>query len=89
MFFVTFVPMRAAVLRVPDLSVVGAGPDQILSERRRRDREDHFAIKLAQIVADDPAGRNDYALGSCVERSGLITLQLWPPLVVLKITWQP
>src|SRR5260221_12069548 len=27
--------------------------------------------------------------GSCVERSGLITCQLCPPLVVLKMTLQP
>src|ERR1700704_3270967 len=28
-------------------------------------------------------------LGSCVERSGLIAVQLWPPFVVLKMTLQP
>ena len=27
--------------------------------------------------------------GSLVERSGLITAQLWPPFDVLKTTWQP
>ena len=27
--------------------------------------------------------------GSCVDRSGLIAFQLWPPFFVAKITWQP
>ena len=28
-------------------------------------------------------------LGSLVDRSGLISFQLWPPFDVAKITWQP
>jgi hypothetical protein len=28
-------------------------------------------------------------VGSCVDRSGLMIRQLWPPLLVWKITLQP
>ena len=28
-------------------------------------------------------------VGSCVERSGLMTVQVCPRSLVLKITWQP
>ena len=55
------VPFLAAVARVPELAVVGAGPDQPLLHLRRRDREDHLGRELAQVVADDAAGRNDAA----------------------------
>src|SRR5205814_1175706 len=41
--------------------------------------------RLSPTSPPDEAMRD----GSCVDRSGLITCQLWPPLVVLKITLQP
>ncbi len=51
------VPMRAGIARVPDLPVVGAGPDQSLLDRRRGDREYHFTIKLPEVIAYDSARR--------------------------------
>ena len=55
------VPLAAGIARVPDLAVVGAGPDQPLLHRRRRNREHELAGELAEVVADDAAGRNDAA----------------------------
>ena len=46
-------PMTAAILCVPDLAVIGAGPNQTFLQRRRCDCKNHLAIKLAKIVADD------------------------------------
>ena len=53
------VPLLAAVARVPDLAVVGAGPDQPFLHFGCRDREDHFRRELTQVVADDAARRDD------------------------------
>src|SRR5439155_25348425 len=52
-------PRAAAILRVPDLAVVRAGPDQAALDCGRRNREDHLAVELAQVVPDDAAGRDD------------------------------
>ena len=58
-FFVTSIQLRAAVLRVPELAVVGAGPDQALLDLRVLDVPDDLAGVLAEVVADDAAVRDD------------------------------
>ena len=55
---------------------------------RKRDREHYPRRELPPVVAANTA-RGMIFSGSCVDRSGLTTCQLWPPLVVLKITLQP
>src|SRR6476620_9211898 len=39
-------PLAAAVTRVPDLAVVGAGPDETALDLGRRDREHDLAVEL-------------------------------------------
>src|SRR5258708_3031777 len=53
--------MLAAILRVPDLAVIGAGPDQALLDAGRSNGENHFPVKLSEIVPDDSSRRNDAA----------------------------
>ena len=55
------VPLLAAVAGVPDLAVVGPGPDKAFLHLGRRNREDHFRRELSQVVADKAAGRTDAA----------------------------
>ena len=88
MFFVTSFQLRAAVVRVPDLAVVGPGPDEALLDLRRRDGEDDLAVELAEVVADDAARRDDAAR---VLRREVRADDgpVWPRSSVLKITWQP
>ena len=54
------VPGGSAVPTVPDLAVVGAGPDKPLLDLGVRDREHDLAIELAEVVAHD-AARGDNA----------------------------
>src|SRR5580698_4629766 len=49
--------MGAGILGVPDFAVVGSGPDESFLNGGGSDGEHDLAIKLAQIIADDPAGR--------------------------------
>src|SRR3954453_5609078 len=49
------VPVTAVVLRVPELAIVGAGPDQAALDLRVLDRPDHFVFVLAKVVADQTA----------------------------------
>src|ERR1035437_4237842 len=51
--------MRARVLRVPDLTVVGSSPDETFLNGRRRDGKHHFAIKLPEIIPDNAPRRHD------------------------------
>src|SRR4030095_9713372 len=53
------VPGPAVVFRVPELAVVGAGPDQSALDLRVLDRPDDFAVVLAQVVADQTAVGDD------------------------------
>src|SRR5450755_2296328 len=55
------VPFLTAFLCVPDLAVVGAGPDEALLNIGRSDGENHLAIELAEIVADDSPRGDDTA----------------------------
>src|SRR5262249_48841602 len=48
-----FVPAAGAVLGVPDTPVVGAGPDESLLDLRWCDCENHLAVELPEVVADD------------------------------------
>src|SRR5437879_400593 len=52
-------PGGGAVFCVPNLAVVGAGPDEPLLDLRRCDRKDDFAVVLPEIVSDDATGGND------------------------------
>ena len=54
-------PICSAILGVPDLTVIRSCPDQTLLNFRRRDGEHNFAIKLAEVIADDSSGRNNVA----------------------------
>src|SRR5690349_99421 len=51
--------MAVTVARIPDLSIVRSRPYQTFFEGRRRDRKNHLAIELPQIVTDNSAGRHD------------------------------
>ena len=53
------IPIPAAILRVPNLPVVGARPNQALLYFRWRNRKHDLAIELSQVVTDDSAGRLD------------------------------
>src|SRR5207244_1259960 len=55
------IPGLSAVERVPDLAIVGARPDEAFLNFRRRNRKDHLAVELAQVIAHDPARRNNSA----------------------------
>src|SRR5580704_727424 len=48
-------PVYRAVLRVPQLTVVRARPDQSFLYFGGGDGENHFSVKLSQVVADDSA----------------------------------
>src|SRR5215472_9013571 len=50
-------PVSAAVFGIPNQTIVGAGPDKAFLDFRGRDGEDDFAIKLAEIVANNAARR--------------------------------
>jgi hypothetical protein len=69
-------PVRAAVLRVPELAVVRAGPDQSALNLRVLDVPHDLAVVLSKVVADDPAVR-DHA-GRVLRRQ--IRTQLGPRL---------
>src|SRR6185295_13875125 len=55
------IPALSAVAGIPELPVVGAGPDQSALNLRWRDREHERAVELTEVVLDDPAGGNDDA----------------------------
>src|SRR5215831_1415985 len=50
-------PVSAAVFGIPNQTIVGAGPDEAFLDFGGRDGEDDFAIKLAEIVANNAARR--------------------------------
>src|SRR6185437_9994187 len=52
-------PVGAAVFGVPELAVVGAGPEQMALDGRGGDGEDEIAVELAEVVADQAAGGDD------------------------------
>src|SRR6185437_6630690 len=54
-------PVTAAIAGIPNLAVVGAGPDQALLNLRRGNGEDHLAIELAAVIADQAARGDDAA----------------------------
>src|SRR5580704_3634174 len=58
-------PSRRAVFGVPDLAIVGSRPDQTLLDFRGSNGEDHFSVKLTEVVADNSAGGNDVARILC------------------------
>ena len=61
MFFVTSIQLPLAPPSFVYQSLPSFVPAQIeaLLNRRRRDREHDFAVELAEVVADDAAGRDD------------------------------
>src|SRR5260370_7192439 len=54
-------PIRSSVPGEPNQPVVRARPNETLLNFRRRNRKYHLAIKLSDVVADQPSGRNDAA----------------------------
>src|SRR5215472_4075013 len=50
-------PVCTAVFGIPNQTIVGAGPDEAFLDFVGRDGEDDFAIKLAEIVANNAARR--------------------------------
>src|ERR1700723_279245 len=54
-------PVRRTVLRVPQLTVVRARPDQSFLYFGGSNGENNFSVKLSQVIADDSARRNDAA----------------------------
>src|SRR5271169_5027303 len=50
-------PGRGRILGVPELTVIGARPDEPFLDLGGRDRKHHFAIELPEVVADDAARR--------------------------------
>ena len=48
-------PAARRVFAVPDLAVIGAGPDESLLNLGGRDRKHDFAVELTEIVANDAA----------------------------------
>src|SRR5262249_2057866 len=49
------IPRLPGIAGIPDLAIVGAGPDQALLHVGGRDGKDHFAIELPKVIADDAA----------------------------------
>src|SRR6266568_1185964 len=54
-------PIRSSVPGEPNQPVVRARPNETLLNFRRCNRKYHLAIKLSDVVADQPSGRNDAA----------------------------
>ena len=54
-------PVRAAIFRVPDQTIVRARPNQTFLNFRGRDRKHDFAVELTEVVLDDAARRDDAA----------------------------
>src|ERR1700680_4132281 len=52
-------PVRRVVFGVPDLTVVGAGPNESLLNLGGRDRKHDFAVELSEIIADNSARWGD------------------------------
>ena len=81
-------PVRAAVGRRVNQTVVGAGPDALDVDVRRRDGVDDAAVPRARRRRD-----REYTpmFGGTIEsvrvRSGLICVQLLPPLIVFQTTF--
>src|SRR2546430_9967657 len=55
--YTTLFRSGGSIASVPDLSVVGAGPDQSALDLRRRDREHDLAVELAEVVGDRKSTR--------------------------------
>ena len=52
-------PVCGAIFGVPDLTVVGAGPDESLLHLGRSDGENDFSVELSEVVSDDSARGHD------------------------------
>ena len=83
------VPLSAAVLGVPDLPVVRPRPDQSLSASWRARSRKLLRHKIVRDCRQQFRLKERSALDPVWKDPGLITDQLCPPFVVLKITWQP